>query len=368
MKVLHVTSTFPRRDGDTVGPYLADLVAAERTAGLEVRVLAPHARDTAALVAGVPVRRFRYGPVGLERLAYGAGLLATSRTAAGAAMVPPYLAAFVAACRSEAGRWEPDVIHAHWWFPGGLAAALSGRPYVVTLHGSDVALARRMRPLARAVLTRAAAVVAVSRALAEEAAAVTGVTGIGVAAMPVVLTPPSGPARAARGGLLAVGRLAPEKGFDVLVDAMDLTGSDVTVDVIGEGPMGAALRHRAGPRVRFLGALPRAEYHERLRAARALVVPSRREGLGLVAVEAVLVGTPVIASAVGGLPAVLDADGGVLVPPDDPAALARAMDAAASLPAPGPGALRAAAAHDPATVAARHLALYEDAAVRGGGR
>ncbi|MHB8467202.1 MAG: glycosyltransferase [Acidimicrobiales bacterium] len=361
MRVLHVTSTFPRADGDTTGPFLADLVAAQRDAGIDVSVLAPHAPGVSSSVEGVPVRRFRYGPVRLERLAYGPGLLAVGRTASGSAMIPAYLAAMAAATRAEVRRLRPDVVHAHWWLPGGLAAALQPTPFVLTLHGSDVAIAPRLRRLARWVLSRAAAVVAVSDALAEEAAQTIGGPAVGVAPMPVVIAPASMPGPP-RSGLLAVGRLTPEKGFDVLIDAMARIRPDTTLDVIGDGPLMAGLRARATDRVRFLGALPRAEYHARLRAASALVVPSRREGLGLVAVEAILAGTPVVASAVGGLPSVVCADGGILVPPDDAVALAHALDHVSSLLPPGPLALAAAARHEPAAVVRAHLALYEQAA------
>ena len=74
--------------------------------------------------------------------------------------------------------------------------------------------------------------------------------------------------------------------------------------------------------MRFLGPLPRAALYERMATAHAVVVPSRREGLGLVAVEALALGRPVIASQVGGLPEVVTAGTGMLVPPEDPAALA----------------------------------------------
>ena len=358
MRVLHVTSSFPRDETDTTGPFIADLVVAERAAGIDVSVVAPHASGVTEAIAGVPVRRFRYAPVGLERLAYGAGLMTSVRSPAGLVTVPSYVAGMAWATASELRRCRFDGAHAHWWLPGGLACALARRPFVVTLHGSDVAIAGRLRPLARWVLSRAAAVVAVSPALAEEAMAVTGIPTIGVAPMPV---PPFDVGSAPRHGLLAVGRLAPEKGFDVLVEAMKLTGDDVTLDLIGDGPLAPDLRAQAGPRVRFLGALTRAEYLERLGRAVALVVPSRREGLGLVAVEAVLAGTPVIASDVGGLPSVLAGDGGVLVPPEDPGALATALDGAAGLPPPGPAARAAAARHAPAAVAQIHLALYEEA-------
>jgi glycosyltransferase involved in cell wall biosynthesis len=107
-------------------------------------------------------------------------------------------------------------------------------------------------------------------------------------------------------------------------------------------------------------------------AARVVVVPSRREGLGLVAVEAVLSGTPVIASHTGGLPAALGdgsaampvagsataVPGGMLVRPGDAAGLAWALSQ--RLEPPGPGALAAAARHRPDAVGDRHLHLYRE--------
>lgn len=359
MRVLHVTSTFPRHDGDPTGPFVADLVAAQAKAGTDVRVVAPSAPGASSEVAGVGVRRFRAS----ARLAYRGGLLAAARSPAGAAMVGPYLAAMAHAVRAEVRAWRPDVVHAHWWFPAGFVSVWSSVPAIVTLHGSDVGLAARVRPLARMVAGRASAVVAVSGALADEAAAVLGV-GVGVAVMPVVVAP--GLHHRGGGPMVAVGRLSPEKGFDVLAAAVARSG--VEVSVIGAGPSGEALE-RAGLSVR--PPLPREALHEVIADARALVVPSLREGLGLVALESLMIGTPVIASYVGGLPAVLGysgpapapggvvrAPGGSLVGAGDVEALAAAL---ASPPGPpSPVAASVVDAHRPAAVAARHLELYLD--------
>lgn len=354
-----------------MAPFLLDLARAQAGAGLDVHVLAPHDAGLARAESweGVEVHRFRYAPARWERLAYRGGLLAAARRPSGAALVPGLVGALATSAWAQARRLAPDVLHAHWWFPGGLAGAAaawrSGLPLVVTLHGSDVHLARRRgwKLMAETVLGRAQAVVAASEALAREAEALLSWAPgrVGVARMPVASAvplplPPHPPLR-----LVAVGRLAPEKGFDVLLGAMGRLvagGTDVHLEVVGAGPQQEHLARLAlplGARVRWLGPLPRQELDARLAAAHALVAPSRREGLGLVALEALAQGRPVVASRVGGLPeAVVDGEDGLLVPPGDPAALAAAL-ARLPLPAPVGSAL---ARHRPDVVAGAHLDLY----------
>jgi glycosyltransferase involved in cell wall biosynthesis len=128
-----------------------------------------------------------------------------------------------------------------------------------------------------------------------------------------------------------IGRLDPQKGWDVLCAAaprVHARSPGTRFLVIGEGPERARLTGHlggsdpGGSAVQFLG------YRERgadlVSGIDVLAVPSRYEGFGLVAVEAMLAGVPVVASRVGSLPEVLG-DTGVLVPPDDPEALADAL-------------------------------------------
>lgn len=120
-----------------------------------------------------------------------------------------------------------------------------------------------------------------------------------------------------REGLLYVGRLSPEKGVDVLLQAAAESG--VPLRIAGDGPEFAALRAKAPGNVNFLGALARPAVMAEMAKARALVVPSLwYEGFPMVVVEALANGTPVIASALGGLAEIVqDGVNGALVPSAD---------------------------------------------------
>jgi phosphatidylinositol alpha-1,6-mannosyltransferase len=129
----------------------------------------------------------------------------------------------------------------------------------------------------------------------------------------------------------------PYKGLDVLLDALARTARPHTLEVVGDGQLRAGLEAQAarlglGARVRFLGALPPGEAVYRfLRTRAAFVQPSRTEGLPRSLLEAMAVGLPALATAVGGVPELLDAD--ELVRVEDAGALAQAIDRLAADPA-----------------------------------
>jgi glycosyltransferase involved in cell wall biosynthesis len=137
-----------------------------------------------------------------------------------------------------------------------------------------------------------------------------------------------------------VGTLRTVKGHDVLIDAAPAVLArhpGVRFDVIGGGPLLDTLRARASSRgvadaFTFFG--HREDVRERLADADAVVLPSRSEGLPNAILEAMAAGRPVVASAVGGVPDVVtDGVTGLLVPPEDPAALAAALTRLADDPA-----------------------------------
>ncbi len=132
--------------------------------------------------------------------------------------------------------------------------------------------------------------------------------------------------------IVGLGRLVPVKGFQVLVKALPLIRSLVPsarLLLVGDGPLREALVSDAGAlgvadRVEIAG--PQFAPAPFLAAADVVVVPSLNEGMGRVLVEAMALGRPVVATRVGGIPAVVaDGETGSLVPPDDPSALARAV-------------------------------------------
>jgi glycosyltransferase involved in cell wall biosynthesis len=134
--------------------------------------------------------------------------------------------------------------------------------------------------------------------------------------------------------VLCAGRLFPSKGQDVLISALAILSGPAAltkVEFLGTGPMLESLRQMAeqkgvANRCRFVGVVSHDEVLARMSRAKITVVPSRNEAFGLVNIESMAVGTPVIASQVGGIPEIIhDGADGYLVPPDDPPALAQKL-------------------------------------------
>ena len=383
LRVLFVAHAFPRYAGDVTGGFLLRLAVALRDQGVTVAAVAPAAAGLAAAerLDGIAVRRYRYAPARAQRLAYAGEMHRRAATPTGALTLAGLLGAGALAAR-RAGRGA-DLVHAHWWFPGGVQAlaARTGLPLVTTLHGTDVRLART-RPAARAacarVLRASVRVTAVSGWLAGQAAGFApGLPApVAVAPMPVddrAFSP--GPGGRPRDELLFVGRLDRQKGAEVALRALALLdgpAAGLPLRVVGGGPEEAALRRLAGElgvggRVRWDGHLPQADLAARYRRAAALVVPGREEGLGLVAAEGQLSGAPVVAAASGGLlDVVADGRTGRTFPPGDAGALARAVesvladrDATARMTAAARQ--EAAARFGPAGAARAYAAVYAEA-------
>ncbi len=387
LKVLFLAHSFPRVSGDAAGSFLLHLAVALREEGVAVEVSAPAATGYPACdsIEGIPVRRFRYAPQSWETLAYTGNMASEVQGSwRGKGAMLGYLLSGTGAAGRAMDRMQPDVVHAHWWFPGGLTALLPAawqhRPLMTTMHGSDVRLAvgtRAAHPLMRAVLRRSSAVTCVSTWLAEQVTRVVPSVAPLVEPMPVatsLFTPPGDSPPRAR--LLFVGRLNTQKGIADLVAAMGAMQHVVGLDVIGDGPDRAALEESARTlgihdRIAWHGALPQPEVVTFYQRALAVVMPGREEGLGLVAVESMLCGTPVVAYASGGtLDTVVEGVTGRLVPTGDRVALARVLDELVTnrdlcVAMGARGRERALERFSPRSVAARYAAIYRRVATRG---
>jgi glycosyltransferase involved in cell wall biosynthesis len=198
-------------------------------------------------------------------------------------------------------------------------------------QASSSARVAPLKGLRTASLRRARRLVVPSRYLAEIAAG-WGLDGSRIEVLTNPAPPPSTvePAALEPGTFVFVGRLTEQKALPVALAAVaEVPGARLTV--VGDGPERESLERRTlalglGERVRFLGGLPRDEALRYLAGAHAAVLSSTWENLPHAAVEALAVGTPVVSTAVGGVPEVVhDGENGLLVPVNDIAALADAL-------------------------------------------
>ena len=264
---------------------------------------------------------------------------------------------------------EADIVHTHLVHADLLGALVRGRRLLVsTKHNDDPFRTGPFRFVERALTSRAARAICITESLRRFSIERVGLPARKLVVVPYGLDEPPaawGPneLELPEGKLVvAVSRIVAQKGLDVAVEAM--AGIDATLVVLGEGPERERLEALAGARdVRLLLPGRVGDVAAILRRADLLVHPARWEGFGLALLEAMLCGLPVVASRVSSIPEiVVDGETGVLVPPDDPAALAAALTRV--LREPGDlgarGLARARAEFSVAAMAQRTVQIYVD--------
>lgn len=341
MRILIVTSQFPIAGEPNRGRPIHQTVR-ELSKLADVRVLSPvasyprwakprsylfRAADAAHTVPGCDVRYIDYPALPMISRPFNGWLCART-------------------LHAPLREFAPDVVLSYWLYPDAfgamLAARRAGLPLVVGARGSDLrvrdAISKR---LTRPVLHAAQRILVVSEDLGRVAARDYDADPTRVRAIPngcdaTIFHPQSrADARAALGIdpdaelVVYVGRLVPEKGLRELLDAMATLAPQrpkLQLALVGDGPMRAELDARiaADPalHVRLPGAQGPHEVARWMAASDLVTLPSYSEGHPNVLVEALACGRPVVATPVGGIPEVVDADCGLLVPARDPAALA----------------------------------------------
>lgn len=349
--VVFLNSTFPCLSET----FVFDQFEVLREAGIELRLVANHRpaekeihpRMRAILSDVLYLNEIRAGEILLALLAavfrHPLRCLRAMRAAlAGEEALRTTLAhlAGAAVVLKRFGRLPGVRLHAHFTYGAAAvarwASALSGLPYGLTLHGSDLSF--DFPPDLQEKLAGADLLVSISQFnvayLREHFPAVQPrrleVIGMGVPALPPPTRIPrgTGPWR-----ILNVGRLSEHKAQHVLIEACTLLaarGADFRCDIVGEGPARPQLEAQIAARglqerVRLLGS----RFHDQVLAlygdADLFVLCSVTEGMPIVLMEAMRAGVPVIASAITAIPELVR-DAGVLVPPGDAAALAAAVD------------------------------------------
>jgi phosphatidyl-myo-inositol alpha-mannosyltransferase len=360
-----------------VQSHVVSLAAALRALGDDVTLLGPGADADDRIGVG------------------GSVLVPANGSRAPVALGPGVFARVRAALRDL----RPDVVHVHEPLVplvGWAAATTDVAPVVLTFHafaerGALAPLYRAVRPIARRIIGRAAAMTAVSavaagfhaRALGIDAADVrivpNGVDVARFAAAPSQRGERPGPDGAT---VLFVGRLEHRKGVDVALQAFLLLAEDrplLRLRIVGDGPGAAALERSIGAapadlrsRIERSGRVTNDVLPAVLAQADVMVVPSRGgESFGIVLLEAMAAGAPLVASDLAGYRAVArDGREALLVPPDAPshlaAAVARLLDDAELRDALVRSGRQRAAGFDWASIAERTRAVHSEAAARGG--
>ena len=273
----------------------------------------------------------------------------------------PHMGAFADRLTEMLKFQRPDLVHAHFWmsaWASAAAAARLGLPLLVTFHALGTVKRRYQGPSDTSPLNRIRVETAVAGAADHiVATCVDEVRELGLLGVPAskVSVVPCGvdlvhfsparatscsaavPGRACRYRLLSVGRLVPRKGYDTTIEALTFLpdtelliagGADATPEPEHDRLIGFAEKLGVADRVRLIGQVARADMPALLRSADLVVCSPWYEPFGIVPLEAMACGVPVVASAVGGmLDTVVDGVTGAHVPPRDPAALAEVLSA-----------------------------------------
>ena len=362
-KVLVIGSVYPRFHEDAEVPWLRTSIAHLKKAGLDIQVLAPAYKGLKSHeIDGVKVNRFRYAPAEWEMLTHEEG--APSKMASKPwlqLLAIPYIISGFFKCIKICRKFKPDIIHAHWPFPHAYialgAAKLFRIPLVLNFHGAELLLIRKkkwVKPLLKFAIGQAQAVFANSSFTASK---IKALRNVDVEWSPYGTTLEFGNRNSEFGmephpingkfKILFVGRHIERKGICYLIEAAKYLPRDqFEIRIVGVGDLTEELKKLASEsatpnsaEIIFTGKLSPEALANEYRTANVFTLPAivdskgDTEGLGVVLIEAMELGLPIVASNVGGIPdVVVDGETGILVPEKDPQALASAYKRLAAEP------------------------------------
>jgi glycosyltransferase involved in cell wall biosynthesis len=356
VRVVHVTTAWPRSSDDPITPWLVELVRRQIDSGIQAEVLAPAYRGGPVNEHHeFPVHRFRYAPAPLETLTHDETVPdRLRRRPAYGLLVPSYLLAGMMAAVRIGLADPPDVVHVHWPMPHALIGAAMRRAsrgrtaMVCSFYSVELNWVRHSLPLLEPFLNWTVGAADEATAISTSTAGdVQQVVGKAVQVIPygaAVIDDGKGIARHAFIGediptVLFVGRLVERKGVEVLIQAVaeNQASRPVKLRIVGTGAWESKLRatvaeYELEDVVTFVGRVSVSELHREYESADVFVLPAVRdskgdtEGLGVVLLEAMRFERPVVASNIGGIPDIIShEESGLLCPAGDAKSLAAAI-------------------------------------------
>ncbi len=354
IETLHIVTAFPRSEDEvTITPWMIETLRCLKDRGIGVTVLSPSYKGLDdQILWGIPVKRFRYFPKRWEDLTHDVTTPVRLR------QNPLYIAQAVSlvlcsipAAKKVAREIEPDIIHVHWPFPLGIpglkAAEVANAKLILKFYSAELVFLRKrakfLTRLLKKPVERADLVLSISSYAGELFNSLFPDKKVHV--MPAVYAAsepseiPEFVKKADPLEILFVGRFVERKGLDVLISAFDRVRKqlDARLVIVGGGPLETELRKQVSMLglddiVEFAIKIPQDELDRRYNRASVFVLPAiydrygDTEGLGMVLIEALSKGTPVIGSRAGGIiDIVRDGETGLAVEPGDPEDLAEAI-------------------------------------------
>lgn len=351
--VLLITSTFPGGPHDNQVPWLALLLRQLKKKGINFTVYAPSYRGLGSHnYYSIPVIRFRYAPVPFEILTHGEGAVFKLRQKPWLFVVSFFYLIFgIIGIIRMYSRSKFDIVHVHWPFPNGIFGIIAKKLFhaklVLTFHGAEFSLLRRLplgAKILKFILRNSDKVIANSSFTKKmiqsiepvEVSVIPFSSAVAVGKIQNTRThPPKNKYK-----VLFIGRLIERKGISFLIDAADILRKKnipVFLDIVGNGPLDSQIKRHIGRLklnnfVKLHQGVSETSLSQFYENCDVFVLPAiidkwgDTEGLGVVLIEAMSFGKPVVASNVGGIPGIVKHnENGLLVEEKNPQVLANAL-------------------------------------------
>ena len=359
IKIYSLSTTYPDST-DSPKPKFVHIVNRELVKlGISVKVITPHSKGskTKQIMDGVTIKRFRYLPENLE-LNYSSVAEEVSSSKFGMAKIVFLTIGLIFSTISECIKEKPNIIHAHWAFPGGYVASIVSKifrtKYIVSVHGGEIPLLKKFRFLQKPVI---ASLNKSSKVIANSSYSKDELEKMGVKKEKIIqINPPPNFVQHCsdeelkkkfRDKLVTVdkkiilfcGRLTERKGVDYLIKSLpEINSKNIHLVIAGGGRHESNLKKLSSSlnlenKITFFGRAKDDEMGLLHDVSDVFVCPSivdshgETEALGLVIPEAMESKLPVIGTSVGGIPDMIKNEiNGILVPQKDPKAIANAID------------------------------------------